>query len=55
METADLLQGLAKEISLMRVKLRSLLYSPQSSPELVLQAVRTLSRMVDIQERINSG
>ena len=55
METAAEIKGLHAEISLMRVKLRSLLTSSQSSPELLLQAVRSLSRMVDIQNRISFG
>ena len=49
------LNGLQPEIALMRVKLLGLVSHDQAPPELLLQAGRTLTRMVDVQDRITHG
>ena len=49
------LKGLQPEIALLRVKLLGLLSSPTVSPELLLQATRTLTRMIDVNNRISHG
>ena len=49
------LKGLHSEIALLRVKLLALISSGRASPELLLQVSRTLTRMVDVQNRITYG
>ena len=43
------MEGLKQEISLMRIKLESLIYRPATPPELVFKAARMLSRLMEIQ------
>ena len=49
------LKGLNAEIAVLRVKLMELISNPGTSHELLLLAARTLTRMVDIQDRITYG
>ena len=49
------LKGLNAEIAVLRVKLMELISNPDTSHELLLLAARTLTRVVDIQDRITYG
>ncbi len=49
------LKGLNAEIAVLRVKLMELISHSDTSHELLLLAARTLTRMVDIQDRITYG
>ena len=49
------LKGLHSEIAFLRVKLLALISSQRASPELLLRATRTLTRMVEFQDRITYG
>ena len=46
------LKDLVPEIALMRVKLMGLVSYQDTSPELIIKAARTLTRMVDVQHRV---
>ncbi|MFC1935214.1 hypothetical protein ACFLX9_00360 [Chloroflexota bacterium] len=46
------LKDLVPEIALMRVKLMGLVSYRDTSPELIIKAARTLTRMVDVQHRV---
>ena len=46
------LKDLTPEIALMRVKLMELVSYPETSPELVIKAARTLTRMVGVQHEV---
>ncbi|MDO8750748.1 MAG: hypothetical protein Q7K03_06355 [Dehalococcoidia bacterium] len=49
---AATIKDLQSEIALMRVKLMDLVSYPDTSTELLLQAVRTLTRLVDVQHKV---
>ena len=49
------LKGLNAEIAVLRVKLMELVSHQGTSHQLLLLAARTLTRMVDIQDRITYG
>ena len=49
------LKGLHSEIAFLRVKPLALISSQRASPELLLRATRTLTRMVEFQDRITYG
>ena len=49
------LKGLHPEIALLRVKLMEIIASGNTDPDIMIQAVRTLTRMVDVQDRITYG
>lgn len=46
------LEDLIPEIALMRVKLMQLVSYPDTSPDLLIKAARTLTRMVDVQHKV---
>ena len=49
------IKGIHAEIALLRVKVLGILSSQPASPELLLQAARTLTRMVAIPHRMTHG
>ena len=49
------LRGLQPEIALLRVKLMEIISHPGTSHELMLRAVRALTRMVAVQDHITHG
>ena len=49
------LKGLHPEIALLRVKLMEIIANHNTAPEIMIQAIRTLTRMVDVQDRITYG
>ncbi len=49
---AATIKDLQSEIALMRVKLMDLVSSLDTSTELLLQAVRALTRLVDVQHKV---
>ena len=55
LQEASDLKDLRPEIALLRVKIKDLLPYADTHPELLLQAVRTITRMVDVQNRITHG
>ncbi|MFH1140645.1 MAG: hypothetical protein V1724_03010 [Chloroflexota bacterium] len=46
------LKDLQSEIALMRVKVMDMVSSPDTSTELLLQAIRALTRLVDVQHKV---
>ena len=48
------IKGLQPEIALLRVKLMEIIDN-NSDPDVVIRAVRALTRMVDVQDRITYG
>ncbi|MBI4198674.1 MAG: hypothetical protein HY533_06150 [Chloroflexi bacterium] len=52
MESAAGIKGLTHEIALMRVKIFSLIAEPSTSSEILIKAVRALTRMVDVQDKV---
>ena len=49
------IKSLQPDIAMLRVKIVRLLSYPDTPSELILQAARTLTRMVDVQDRITHG
>ncbi|MBI2170687.1 MAG: hypothetical protein HYU30_01475 [Chloroflexi bacterium] len=52
LESAAGIKGLTHEIALMRVKIFSLIAEPSTSSEILIKAVRALTRMVDVQDKV---
>ena len=54
LQKAEDIRGLQPEIALLRVKLMEII-AHSTDPELMNQVARTLTRMIDIQDRITYG
>ncbi|MBI3953941.1 MAG: hypothetical protein HY330_05455, partial [Chloroflexi bacterium] len=55
LEEAAQLRDLLPELALMRVKLQWLANRPDCSPQLIVQAIRTVARLLDVHRRLTAS